>query len=258
MAVRTDYARRGFADRYARARSISAEFRERWRERLAATVPASEARIVIDVGAGNGRFWPILQDAWHPTSILAIERSSEMLQGAGRVDGVSKVRADLNALPIAYSSIDVVFCSMALQYSSDPAEAVSAFVRVLRPGGWLVLRTGTHSTLSSFEFLKFFPAALAAERRAMPQDADEVLRWLSRPDMEIRAVTTVSMYPKPRRAALRDVALRGFPSLQLVSEAEFRRGVARYGLWCAANYLTSGTRVGESSLLVVARRRDAW
>lgn len=254
MAVRTDYARLGFADRYARARGISAEFRERWRERLAAAVPAAEARAVLDVGAGNGRFWPILQDAWRPTSIVAIERSSEMLERAERVDGVSRVRADLNALPIADSGVDVVFCSMALQYSLDPAEAVSEFVRVLRPGGWLVLRTGTHSTLSSFEFLKFFPAALAAERRAMPDDA-ELQRWLSRPDVEFRGVTSLSMDPKPRRAALRDVVVRGFPSLQLVSEAEFRWGVARYGLWCAANFLTRGTRVGESSLLVVARRR---
>lgn len=256
MAVRTDYARPGFADKYARARAVSAEFRERWREGLAAAVPASEARAVLDVGAGNGRFWPILQDAWRPTSIVAIERSSEMLQRAERVDGVSQVRADLDALPIADSGVDVVFCSMALQYSPDPAETISEFVRVLRPGGWLVLRTGTRSTLSSFEFLSYFPTALAAERRAMPEDA-EVQRWLSRPDVEIRGVTSLSMDPKPRRAALRDVALRGFPSLQLVPEAEFRWGVARYGLWCAANYLASGTRAGETSLLVVARRRGA-
>lgn len=254
--MRTDYARPGFADRYARARGISSEFQNQWRDQLAAAVPASEARTVLDVGAGNGRFWPILQDAWRPISIVAIDRSSEMLERAGQIDGVCRVRADLNALPITDARVDVVFCSMALQYSAHPGEAVSEFVRVLRPGGWLVLRTGTHSTLNSFEFLKFFPTALAAERRAMPEDG-ELQRWLSRLDVEILSVKTLSINPKPRRTALRDVALRGFPSLQLVSKAEFCWGITQYGLWCSANYLTSRIRVGESSLLVVARRRGA-
>ena len=61
------------------------------------------------------------------------------LEGRG-AGNVAYVAGDVEALPFADSSFDVVTCRIAAHHFADPATAVRQVQRVLRPGGSLLLQ----------------------------------------------------------------------------------------------------------------------
>lgn len=254
--MRTNYHSRRFVGSYGRARRFSPVARDFWTSQLTEHTPAESVLTVLDVGAGTGRFWPVLQSAWSPQAIVAVDRSFAMLQAASTRRGVIRVVGDIDALPIPRAAgFDVAFCSMSLQYSQNPSECVKKLKAAVRPGGWLYIRIGTHETLSSFDFLKFFPTALAAERTAMPMRS-ELLTWMSDDGLEVINIGEVSAEPPASRvSALRTVLTRGFPSLQMVSSIELSRGSLLYTLHLVACCILRRARPTEQSVLVVARRR---
>lgn len=255
----TNYDADRFAGQYLRARPLSAEFAATWTRLLAARIPADQVRVVADVGAGAGRFWPVFAAAWHPVAVVALDRSSAMLAGAATppttLPTVTRLVADMDALPLRPSGgLDVVFCSMALHYSRDPGAWVRATVATVRQGGWLCVRTGTVETLDSFDFLPYFPTALAAEHAAMPTTG-ELCTWFDSPMLEVTSVDVVAGgTPPPRRRAFAAACQRGFPSLQLVPRHELAWGLVRYGAHLLRAWTTGTARLPERSVLVTARR----
>lgn len=255
----TDYDANQFVERYLRARSLSSTFVESWSRFLSARIPAAEVSVMADIGAGPGRFWPVFAAAWSPDLVVAVDRSSAMLASSATLRSTSPtvacLVADLDALPLSVAGrMDLVFCSMALHYSRDPRNWVYATAKVIRPGGWLCVRTGTDETLKSFDFLPYFPTALAAERAAMPT-VTELRGWLDVPSLEITSVDDVEGGPPvPRRHAFAAACRRGFPSMQLVPHREFLWGLLRYGIHLLWAWATGTPRQRERSILVTARR----
>lgn len=239
-----------------RARVLREDAVEFWSSTLAALVPAEEVAIVLDVGAGVGRFWPVLEKAWHPKNIIALDRSTAMLEHGHDNRIVTRLVGDLDAVPLADSSVDVSFCSMSLQYSLNPASAVRGLARVVRNGGWLCIRTGTLQSLHSYEFMRFFPTAQQAELRAMPSQ-DEVESWIDGSGFKISFVQTViTGKPTSRVQSLLSVLSRGFPSLQLIPLDEYVVGVVRYALWLIWAWVRRRPRPHEACMLLVARRLE--
>lgn len=251
--MRTDYNASGFAQRYGRARALPASTLTLWSGTLAAAIPASDVEIVLDAGAGVGRFWPAIFAAWHPTAILGMDTSEAMLRLAPLMPCVRVVVGEVDAVPLPSEHVDVAFCSMTLQYSDSPAMAVRELTRVVRPDGWLCVRSGTTTTLESFDFLPFFATAREAEYAAMPTLA-EVESWLLGAGLTLEKIETVSTAPRSRIEAFRAVFLRGFPSLQLVPRRELYIGLTRYALWLSLGAIRGRPLQGESSVLLVARR----
>ncbi|WP_433598139.1 class I SAM-dependent methyltransferase [Nocardia sp. CA-135953] len=254
--MRTDYDTAGYAERYARSRRLDGPLRALWVRILANAIPASEVGTVLDLGAGIGRFWPIIQEAWDPEIIVAVDSSAEMLRTGGAYPGVSRVVGDLDAAPLRPNSVDVCFCSMSIQYSADPALLMRRLYAVIHPGGYMCIRSGTKVTVASFEFLRFFPTALMAETRAMPQEG-AISAWCQEVGLEV-LISKMATMPaeRTRMTLLHRVINRGFPSLQLVSLGEFACGVIRFACYLLLTWLR-GTRLrGESVVLVVARRSE--
>jgi ubiquinone/menaquinone biosynthesis C-methylase UbiE len=50
------------------------------------------------------------------------------------------VKADILDLPFENESFDIIFCNHVLEHIEDDAKAMSELYRVLRPGGWGILR----------------------------------------------------------------------------------------------------------------------
>jgi ArsR family transcriptional regulator len=73
--------------------------------------------------------------------VIAIDRSPEVLKRARalaarrRVSNVAWKRGELEKLPIADESVDVALFSQALHHAADPARALAEGVRILSPGG---------------------------------------------------------------------------------------------------------------------------
>jgi ubiquinone/menaquinone biosynthesis C-methylase UbiE len=224
--MRTNYDEAGFPKRFALSRQISAIARQRWAEELRLAAPSRTTRI-FDIGAGTGRFWPALRDAFPGAIMVAVDSSMNMLRAPSRSEPVACAVGDAVNLPFVDASADFCFYSMILHYLSRPDTALREVERVLRRHGRVFIRQGTQDTVSSLRFLEFFPTALAIERARMPTAAtirallrDTSLVLITEKRVRIPASGSADQY-------LQGVAARGFPSLQLVPDAEFAAGMNR-------------------------------
>jgi ubiquinone/menaquinone biosynthesis C-methylase UbiE len=101
---------------------------------------------VIDVACGTGRIaLALCQHARFEGVILSVDASLRMLQVAADKlaanhfeDYALFAQMDAAHLHIADASADVVTCMEALEFTSDPAQALHELARVLRAGGLLL------------------------------------------------------------------------------------------------------------------------
>lgn len=155
MCVGADWA--GMADvydwwsRHPRALDVLYAFSFMGRERglrrrsLEALAPARGER-VLEIGSGTGRGFEPLRDAVGPNgSVVGVDASRGMVRSArDRVreagwGNVHVVRADARRLPVPDGTFDAAYAAMSLSAVPDPAAAIAAARRSLRPGGRLVV-----------------------------------------------------------------------------------------------------------------------
>lgn len=99
------------------------------------TLPPGTA---VDVACGTGRHTSYLRELGH--AALGVDRSAQMLAHARRkLADTPFLVADLHALPLPDHHADVVVCALALTHVPDLTAALTELVRVLRPGGSLVV-----------------------------------------------------------------------------------------------------------------------
>ncbi len=92
----------------------------------------------LDIGCGNGQFLPLL--AAQCEHVVAADLSEGML--AALPDGPwERQVADVEALPFADNSFEVVLANHMLYHCPDLMKALSELHRVLRPGGTLIATT---------------------------------------------------------------------------------------------------------------------
>jgi len=96
-----------------------------------------EAPRVLDLGAGNGWLARRLAGRYRVTA-LDVDATD---LGLAAIDDprVSRIRGDIEALPVGEATFDVVVAAAALHYAVDLSRALTEIARVLRPGGLLVV-----------------------------------------------------------------------------------------------------------------------
>lgn len=93
--------------------------------------------VALDAACGTGRHSRRLRAAgW---TVLGLDRTDAMLRVAATATDAPLARGDLEALPLADRSVDLVLCALALTHLTSLHPAVGEFARVVRPGGHLVL-----------------------------------------------------------------------------------------------------------------------
>ena len=98
---------------------------------------------VADIGCGDG--YLTLEMARWARTVVGIDRSEPVLKRAEalaarrRVTNVEWMKGDLSRLPLGDVSVDVALLSQALHHAADPESAVAEAVRILRPGGRLLV-----------------------------------------------------------------------------------------------------------------------
>jgi 2-polyprenyl-3-methyl-5-hydroxy-6-metoxy-1,4-benzoquinol methylase len=107
---------------------------------------ASNAGTVLEVGSGSGHLAATLADSASELQFILVDRSAQATQFAEALHNARgtghRVRCecgDLASLPAADSSVDVVIAAEVLEHAADPRASVTELLRVLRPGGWLVI-----------------------------------------------------------------------------------------------------------------------
>ncbi|WP_018232835.1 malonyl-ACP O-methyltransferase BioC [Thioalkalivibrio thiocyanodenitrificans] len=108
-------------------------------------------RHILDAGTGTGRGARGLRRRYPRARLLGLDLSLAMLRRARRQSGWWRrpdwVCADLEGLPLADASLDLLFSSLALQWCNDLERTLRGFRRVLAPGGLLMFTTFGPDTL---------------------------------------------------------------------------------------------------------------
>jgi ubiquinone/menaquinone biosynthesis C-methylase UbiE len=93
-----------------------------------------EGKRALDVGCGPGIYMGLLAERGFAT--VGVDGSPEMLALArSNNPGAELHQSDVETLPIASSSVDLVLCIEVLRYLPDPSIAIREIGRVLKPGG---------------------------------------------------------------------------------------------------------------------------
>jgi SAM-dependent methyltransferase len=118
--------------------------RDAWRRLLLASLPAAPAA-VADLGCGTGSLSVLLAASGY--TVTGLDSAPEMIKAArakARAAGVSAgfVTSDASAPALAPGSFDVVLARHVLWAMPDVESTLAAWIRLLRPGGVLLLVEG--------------------------------------------------------------------------------------------------------------------
>ena len=102
--------------------------------------------MVLDVGGGTGGFAVRVAELGHRVTVIdpnpdALATLGRRAEESGVADLVTARQGDVASLPdlVPPGSVDLVLCHGVLEIVDDPAAALGAIARVLRPGGVLSL-----------------------------------------------------------------------------------------------------------------------
>jgi SAM-dependent methyltransferase len=150
-----------FVDRMKRNRQLlEVELRDSWRrryvspailslsERLVPRLRAVASGALLDVGSGTMPFRTDVSDLVDEYHSLDIEK---------RIPDVNFVADITDMGPIGSGTYDLVLCSQVLEHIAEPDKAIREVIRVLRPGGKLVLTVPFLSRLHEepFDYFRF-------------------------------------------------------------------------------------------------------
>lgn len=120
---------------------------EQWYLGLPLTLALDQvpAPLVLDVATGTGRLpRAVLRQAAFDGRVIGLDLSRKMLSEAVREtaqfgDRITYVWQDAQQLPFLDNVFDAVTCLEAIEFTPQPMHVVGELIRVLRPGGVLVL-----------------------------------------------------------------------------------------------------------------------
>lgn len=240
------------APNYSRGRALTERSKASWREAIQRHLSALRPNRILDLGSGTGRFSPLLAE-WLGCHVVGVEPSPGMRTSAlveNPHSSVDYVGGTATALPLAGDSWDAAWLAFMVHHVPDRPAAARELVRVLRPGG-IVLVTGAYtSDRSKISLFKYFPAALKVAQKFVkaPQIIAEFkaggLECLAQESVENESVGSL------REAAAR-TALRADSTLQLITDEEFAAGQRAIEEAAAAE--TTPTPVVDSMDLLALR-----
>lgn len=134
---------------YDEAAVLQHEVRGRLLERL--DYIKLEPRRILDAGTGTGRASDALLRRYPSAQVVSLDLAFGMVQVARRQGRWLRrplpVNADIEALPFADGSFDLVFSNLTLQWVDDPDRVFAELRRVLAPQGLLMFTTFGPDTL---------------------------------------------------------------------------------------------------------------
>jgi demethylmenaquinone methyltransferase/2-methoxy-6-polyprenyl-1,4-benzoquinol methylase len=118
----------------------------RWRKPAVETLQSQPGDTVLDLACGTGLNFSHVIERIGPTGrLVGLDFTRPMLKRARRRiarnewSNVTLLEGDATHLPLAGESFDRIICSYAMAIIPDYRTAIAEAVRVLRPGGRLVL-----------------------------------------------------------------------------------------------------------------------
>ena len=154
-----------------------------WRKATAAAIDAGPGELVLDLAAGTGTstdaFTTLGARAIACDFSLGMLRTGVVRRGGsgmygGGVRGVSFVAGDALHLPFADDVFDAATISFGLRNVADTTQALREMIRVVRPGGRLVICEFSRPPIKSFDLVysQYLMRLLPPVARAVSSNPD--------------------------------------------------------------------------------------
>jgi len=147
-------------------------FSEVVREKAFTVANIQSGALAADIGAGTGFITEgLIQNG---VRVIVIDQSEEMIREMQKKfqdnANLDYRKGDAESLPVEDESVDFVFANMYLHHVESPSVAINEMVRILKPGGKLII---TDMDEHDFDFLK-----TEQYDRWMGFKREDVKRWL--------------------------------------------------------------------------------
>jgi ubiquinone/menaquinone biosynthesis C-methylase UbiE len=120
-------------------------FFEEYAKEIADRVDVSKVKDALELSCGTGRVTNHLRKVLQASAkLIASDISQDMMDIAKeRLSGeaIDWRSIDFTTIPLENSSVDLVVCSFAYMFAENKTEAFQEALRILRPGGMLILST---------------------------------------------------------------------------------------------------------------------
>jgi len=142
------------ADTYQQFAVLQTEVCNRLLEKL--EIVKISPQLILDAGTGTGAAIPALFARYKKARLVTLDLSENMLlkakQQGSFLRSPQAVCADIEQLPFADDSFDLVFSSLSMQWCNDLNAAFVEARRVLKPGGLYVFTTFGPDTLKELRY----------------------------------------------------------------------------------------------------------
>jgi len=141
------------------------------------------APLVLDVATGTGRLpRAVLRQPAFQGRIIGLDLSRGMLRQAVRrtaqfADRLTFIWQGASHLPFANDTLDAVTCLEALEFMPDPRQVLGELVRVLRPGGVLLLTNRVGPDAKLLPGRAFPPEEFEEMLRELPLEQIKTKHW---------------------------------------------------------------------------------
>jgi len=150
---------------------------------LAHALERIPAPLVLDVATGSGRLpRALLRQQVFDGRVIGLDLSRGMLRQAVRLtsqfaDRLTYIWQDAQALPFDDSTFDAVACLEAIEFTPKPQAVLKGLVRVLRPGGVLLVTNRVGRDAKLLPNRAFRKDVFESLLRALPLEDVRVRPW---------------------------------------------------------------------------------
>ncbi len=254
MIVEKQLLRQSFSRAAPRYDAVADFQREAGRRLMAACNPEYSPLHVLDAGCGTGHGLQLIAQRWPEASLLGLDFAAPML--ARLPAGATALCGDIEQLPLADASVDLVWSSLAMQWC-DTSRVIGEVHRVLRSGGHFAL-----CTLGPATFVELRRAFAGVDRFRHTNDFIDIdtlrltLEDAGLMSAKLQRVEMVRHYPDLRSllASVRDLGANH------VAASNRRPGLMGKAAWqrFAANYermrTTAGLPLTYDTYFVLAKK----
>jgi SAM-dependent methyltransferase len=152
---------------------------------------ASPDAAVLDVGCGDGFHLDLIRRYGDPGwTVEGVDLDRRAVEQA-RQRGLTVHQGSLEDLCLSPNRYDVVYMIQTIEHVADPAAMLSAILRVLRPGGRLVLVTDNTDSIDARWFRRRYWGGYHFPRHWNLFNRKSLTRLAGRTGFEVAAMTTL-------------------------------------------------------------------
>jgi len=212
------------ARNYDAGRQLSVDAANAWRAALAPHLDAAAGQVLLDLGAGTGRFSILLAD-WFTLHVVGVEPAQGMRRVAHAHPSVTYLGGRAEAIPLRNGCCNIALLSNVIHHITDRLQCARELRRVLHAAALVLIRGAFAGRLDDISLFRYFPEA----KRVADQfpSIDDVVHTFANVGFTRSAEHRVTQQTSP---SLREFAARtrtrADTTLTLLADAEFQRGQA--------------------------------